>query len=91
MIQSGIKRDTIHNALVQWSGIRKTFQKYDKDGNGVISRDEFARVVKDKYQAEMTPSQVDALMIQADKNKNGQIDYEKFLRIFHSGVKNNWT
>ena len=63
MIQSGTKRDAIHKALIQRSGIRKAFNKYDKDGNGFITRDEFRRVVEDKYQAKLTAKQVDALMI----------------------------
>ena len=82
MIQSGTKRDAIHKALIQRSGIRKAFNKYDKDGNGFITRDEFRRVVEDKYQAKLTAKQVDALMIQADTNKDGRIDYEEFLRAF---------
>ena len=82
MIQSGIKRDVIHKALVQRSGIRKVFEKYDKDGNGVITRDEFRKVVEDKYQTKLAPRQVDAMIIQADVNKNGKIDYEEFLKAF---------
>ena len=82
MIQSGTKRDTIHKALVQRSGIRKTFAKYDKDGNGIITRDEFRKVVEDKYQAKMTSSQIDALMTQADIDDNGKIEYEEFLKAF---------
>ena len=82
MIHSGNKRDCIQKALIQRSGIRKAFEKYDRDGNGIITRDEFKKVVEDKYQAELSSNQVDALMVQADINKDGRIDYEEFLRAF---------
>ena len=82
LIHSGFKRDIIHKALIQRSGIRQRFLKYDKDGNGVITRDEFRRVVEDKYRARLTPEQVDEMIIEADKDGNGDIDYDEFMRAF---------
>lgn len=82
LIQSGFKRDIIHKALIQRSGIRQRFQKYDKDGNGVITRDEFRKVVEDKYQTRLAPEQVDEMIIEADKDGNGDIDYDEFMRAF---------
>ena len=43
MVENGPKRDIICKALIQRAGIRKAFQKYDRDGNGVITRDEFRK------------------------------------------------
>ena len=80
--QSGARRAIIHKELIHRSGIRKRFEKYDKDGNGVITRDEFRRVVEDKYQSRLTPQQVDEMIIEADRDGNGEIDYEEFLRAF---------
>ena len=48
-VGTGSKRDVIHKALVKRAGIRKQFEKYDKDGSGFITRDEFTKVVEDKY------------------------------------------
>ena len=81
-IKGGNQRDAIHRALVQRSGIRKNFAKYDRDGNGYITRDEFRRVVEDKYETKLTSKQVDELMIAADRNKDGKIDYDEFLKSF---------
>ena len=50
LIQSGKNRDVLHKELIKRSGIRQTFKKYDADGNGVITRDEFRKIVSDKYQ-----------------------------------------
>jgi calmodulin len=82
IIQAGGKRDIIHKALIQRSGIRKSFEKYDKDGNGLITRDEFRKVVEDKYQAKLNSAQIDDLMRQADFNQDGRLDYEEFVKSF---------
>ena len=82
MLEHGNKRDTIQKALVERSRIRQTFAKYDTDGNGVITMDEFKKVVEDKYQSRVTPSQLEAIMVQADTNKSGTIDYEEFVKSF---------
>ena len=81
-IKSSNKRDAIHKALVLRSGIRENFAKYDTDGNGVITRDEFRRVVEDKYQTKLTSDQVNQMMSEADKDNDGQIDYNEFLKSF---------
>ena len=59
MVENGPKRDIICKALIQRARIRKSFQKYDRDGNGVITRDEFRKIVEDKYQTTLTKAQVD--------------------------------
>ena len=82
MIHTGPRKDLIRKALIQRSGIRKVFQKYDRDGNGIITKDEFRRIVEDRYQAKLLPQQLDVMLIQADTNKDGHIDYEEFLKAF---------
>ena len=82
IIEGGSKRDIIHKALIQRSGIRKSFKKYDSDGNGLITRDEFRKVVEDKYQARLRADQIDQMMLNVDKNKDGTIDYEEFYKAF---------
>ena len=81
-LENGTKKDVIRKALIQRSGIRKAFEKYDIDGNGFITRNEFRRIVEDKYQSTLMPSQVDALMDQADLNKSGEIDFDEFIKAF---------
>ncbi len=82
MIEGGSKRDIICKALIQRAGIRKAFEKYDKDGNGYITQDEFRRIVEDKYQTSLNACQVDSMMRQADADKSGKLDYEEFLKAF---------
>ena len=82
MVHDSAERGIIHKALIQRSGIRKVFEKYDRDGNGVITRDEFKRVVEDRFQARILPEQIDQMLNEADKNRDGVIDYEEFLKSF---------
>jgi calmodulin len=81
-VGKGTKRDAIHKALVKRSGIRNAFEKYDKDGNGFITSDEFRKVVEDKYGAKISGKEIKKLMKEADKNGDGKIDYEEFLKAF---------
>ena len=81
-VGSGSKRDVIHKALVKRSGIRKAFEKYDKDGNGYITNDEFRKVVEDKYSATLSSKEIKKLMKAADTNGDGKICYEEFLKAF---------
>ena len=82
MVEDGTKREIIHKELIQRSGIRKAFEKYDKDGSGSISREEFKKVVEDKYQSTMRASQIEKLLEQADKDGSGSIEYDEFLKAF---------
>ena len=82
MLETAEQKNVIHKELLQRSGVRKAFQKYDKDGSGSITRDEFRRVVEDKYQTTMRANQIDKLMEQADKDNSGQISYDEFLAAF---------
>ena len=82
LIQSGKNRDVLHKELIKRSGIRQTFKKYDADGNGVITRDEFRKIVSDKYQTKLMPDQINAMMNKADSDGSGKIDYEEFLKSF---------
>ena len=76
------KCDIIHKAIIHRSGVRKAFERYDKDGSGLISREEFKLIVEHKYHCSMSPEQISDLMEQADKDRNGSIDYDEFLKAF---------
>ena len=76
-------REAFHKALIQRSAVRKIFEKYDVDGSGTISRDEFKKAVEDKYRSKLKDYEIDNMMDAADKNeKDGLIDYEEFLKAF---------
>ena len=80
--ERSIKRDIIHKAMIQRAGVRKQFERYDKDGSGTISRSEFKSIVQHRYMSSITEEQLDELMAKADKDGSGVIDYEEFLSAF---------
>ena len=82
LVETAEQKRVIHKELIQRSGVRQAFMKYDKDGSGTITRDEFRRVVEDKYQTTMRANQIDKLMEAADKDNSGNISYDEFLSAF---------
>ena len=82
LVETAEQKRVIHKELIQRSGFRQAFMKYDKDGSGTITRDEFRRVVEDKYQTTMRANQIDKLMEEADKDNSGNISYDEFLSAF---------
>ena len=82
VIQSAERRDVIFKELIKRSGIRETFQKYDRDENGVITTDEFKKMMSDKYPGKFKPDEIVALMNKADCDGSGEINYEEFLKSF---------
>ena len=70
-------KNLIHRALVQRSRIRKEFAIFDADKNGVITKDEFLQIIKERRV--ISPDQVDKLIKDTDADGNGEIDFEEFV------------
>ena len=51
---------------------------FDKDGNGLISRDEL-RDVMTQLGEKMSEDDIDEMIEDADKNGDGMINYEEFV------------
>ena len=82
LITTGKKGNVIKNVLIHRYGIRDAFENYDRDGNGFITRDEFRKVVEDKYEAILGSEEIDKIMNRVDKNHDGKVDYEEFFKAF---------
>ena len=61
---------------------RAAFDVFDKDGSGTISADELRQVMKSLGE-NLTDEEIDEMIREADKDRNGTIDCELFL--FHTG------
>lgn len=56
--------------------------QYDEDADGRISLSEMKRIVKsESFENDLPPRCVKRLLIQADENKDGFIDYNEFLKM----------
>ena len=78
----GPKREVMNKAFTQRKIIRKQFDNYDKDQKGYITKDEFKTVLENKVSSNITAEEVDKIMKETDKDGDGQIDYEEFLKAF---------
>eukprot|EP00929_Paragymnodinium_shiwhaense_P008137 TRINITY_DN112076_c0_g1_i1.p1 TRINITY_DN112076_c0_g1~~TRINITY_DN112076_c0_g1_i1.p1 ORF type:complete len:456 (-),score=126.18 TRINITY_DN112076_c0_g1_i1:134-1501(-) len=57
--------------------IKKLFQQWDEDGSGTIDRNELSNVMKKL--CGLADADIDVLIDEADRNKDGVIDYHEFL------------
>lgn len=57
--------------------IREAFEKWDEDGNGTISKTELSGVLSQL--GDFKPGDVERIMVEADKNGDGLIQYREFV------------
>jgi len=60
--------------------IREAFSVFDTDGSGSITHEEF-RVQIQSVKADITPEEVDEIILEADVNGDGEIDLLEFSRM----------
>ncbi len=59
--------------------LMKAFKEIDKDGDGVIARDELLTIFQDHSEITLTPEDVQKILELVDTNGSGQIDFTEFL------------
>lgn len=62
--------------------IKDAFREFDRDGNGVISRDEL-RIAITTMGEKVDEREINALIQAADVNGDGNINYTEFVRVIH--------
>jgi Ca2+-binding EF-hand superfamily protein len=75
---------TCHSVPVTHSFVIIAFEKIDRNGDKLISYQEFADIVK-SFDVGLTQDQVYDLMRSVDSNKDGHIDYTEFVARFEGG------
>ena len=58
--------------------IREIFSHFDKNGDGVIERNEFATLLA-ALDASVEPEEIQAGLDALDDNRNGLIDFDEFV------------
>ena len=62
------------------AGLRAVFRKFDADNSGGISTEEVGRMVKE-LKLGLTAAQVKQLMVEADPDGSGTIEYSEFVAV----------
>ncbi|XP_078488474.1 calmodulin-like [Ciona intestinalis] len=60
--------------------LREAFKVFDRDGNGLISRAELSQVMGNLGE-QLSEKDLNDMISEADKNGDGQIDYEEFVQM----------
>jgi Ca2+-binding EF-hand superfamily protein len=58
---------------------RKQFKVFDRDGSGIITKQEFAEALS-KWGIELSDSEMTVLFAKFDHDNSGEINYEEFVR-----------
>ena len=67
--------------MITQERLADAFDRLDSDGKGYINKDDLKNILGAEYNTEL----VDKMIDEAGYTKNGQIDYDKFLRLMFDG------
>jgi ankyrin repeat protein len=65
--------------------VRSLFRQFDQNNDGTIERDELVAVLQNLDKETWTSERIDELIIAADTNKDGKIQFDEFLRWIFGG------
>eukprot|EP00415_Alexandrium_ostenfeldii_P002112 UN2112 len=60
--------------------VSSVFQHFDRNGDGVIQREEFVHVLQLLGGESWTDERIDELLAAADANRDGKIQFDEFLK-----------
>merc|ERR1712096_65863 len=67
-----------HKLFMNDEIMHTTFKVFDRSNSGFISRYDLKRVMLDIVGEKVSDAEVDLMMLEADKDRNGKIDFEEF-------------
>ncbi|KAJ8772598.1 hypothetical protein K2173_027775 [Erythroxylum novogranatense] len=73
-----------HHKLDREEHLFKSFQFFDKEGKGFITRDELKQVMSEYGMGD--DATIDEVIDDVDTDKNGTIDYEEFVAMMRKGI-----
>merc|ERR1719447_1642545 len=59
--------------------LSECFRVFDKNGDGMIDREEFALIIRSTGET-ITEEEIDELLKDGDKNGDGALDFDEFLK-----------
>eukprot|EP00747_Dinoflagellata_sp_TGD_P024978 gnl/TRDRNA2_/TRDRNA2_130927_c0_seq1.p1 gnl/TRDRNA2_/TRDRNA2_130927_c0~~gnl/TRDRNA2_/TRDRNA2_130927_c0_seq1.p1 ORF type:complete len:854 (-),score=169.08 gnl/TRDRNA2_/TRDRNA2_130927_c0_seq1:7-2529(-) len=80
----GNKGDDEEKTTPKWE-VLDQFAQFDRNGDGVIDRNELGQVLRHLDSAHWSPESVDRLLAAADCNKDGKIQFDEFVQWIFGG------
>lgn len=71
----------------QVTKLKALFTKFDEDANGQLTMDELRRGLKKVTKGKIPKDQLENMVKEADKDGDGQIDYEEFVEVIESRME----
>ena len=68
----------VQTSLLRGYLIANLLQVFDRNNSGFISRCDLKRVMLEIVGEDVSDEEIDLMMLEADKDQNGKIDYEEF-------------
>ena len=75
-----VKKIKDKNSSIDEAEIRQSFDLFDLDGNGYITKFELTHVMASLGE-ELTEQEIDEMMSDADTDGDGQVNFEEFSRM----------
>jgi hypothetical protein len=72
-------------AITSIDKLRQVFQVFDQDNSGQISAEELRKILKRYMHKDLDEEQIHDMIDRADKDGDGQVNYEEFVRIIEGG------
>jgi len=86
LVQLLLDRGVLKIAPGSLEHVTTVFQHFDRNGDGVIQREELVQVLRLLDGDSWTDERIDELVIAADANRDGKIQFDEFLKwVFSSG------
>mmetsp|Transcript_74866 Transcript_74866/g.167749 ORF Transcript_74866/g.167749 Transcript_74866/m.167749 type:complete len:369 (-) Transcript_74866:73-1179(-) len=86
LVQLLLDRGALKVAPGSLEHVSSVFQHFDRNGDGVIQREELVQVLQLLDGESWTDERIDELVAAADANRDGQIQFDEFLRwVFGNG------
>ena len=60
--------------------MKEAFRVFDTDGDGYITKDELKQVMQ-QLDPDMSDADIDDMMVEADTNRDGRIDFNEFKKM----------
>lgn len=87
-LMTQLEDKVFHGKLARTDRLYQVFKKFDKDGDGYVSYDDFENALKGLH-VEASKDEVSALLKHVDKADSGYLNFSSFSKVFDPNMASN--